>query len=136
MLQTCAVIAQKRVRSARGSVSAYHQAELAKLVERVEEAVARYRAGEIDVYDVDEVIHRYSKAARKLWKFCWSRGSGSHALFAARTLDHICEARREAGFVLDRRPAVSQARDAYAAKNHPRRRQALDRDGVYDPGRT
>ena len=78
--------AERRV--ARERVSAYHEAELAKLVERVEDAVARYRAGENDVYDVDEVIHRYSKAARELWKFCWSRGSGSHVLFAARTLDY------------------------------------------------
>lgn len=74
-------------RAARERVSAYHEAELTKLVEHVEEAIARYRAGEIDVYDVDEVIHRYSKTARELWKFCWSGGSGSHVLFAARTLD-------------------------------------------------
>jgi hypothetical protein len=74
-------------RAARERVSAYHEAELAKLVDHVEQAIARYRAGEIDAVDVDEVIHRYSKAARELWKFCWSGGGGSHAVFVAGTLE-------------------------------------------------
>lgn len=73
--------------AARERVSAYHESELAKLVEHVEQAIARYRAGEIDIHDVDEVIHRYSKAARELWKFCWLGGGGSHVLFVARTLE-------------------------------------------------
>jgi hypothetical protein len=63
------------------------RAELAKLVERVEQALARYRTGEIDIHDVDDVIHRYSQAARELWKFRWARGGGSHVLFVARTLE-------------------------------------------------
>jgi hypothetical protein len=74
-------------RAARERVAAYHEAELAKLVEHVEEAIRRCRDGEISVHDVDDVIHHYSKAARELWKFCWSRGSGSHAVFVARALD-------------------------------------------------
>lgn len=74
-------------RAARERVSAYYEAELAKLVEHVENAIARYRSGDIDVHDVDEVIHRYSNAARELWKFCWSGGSGSHVVFVARTLE-------------------------------------------------
>ena len=74
-------------RAARERVSAYYEAELTKLVEHVEQAIARYRAGELDVHDVDETIHRYSKATRELWKFCWGRGSGSHPLFVARTLE-------------------------------------------------
>jgi hypothetical protein len=74
-------------RAARERVSAYYGGELAKLVEHVENAIARYRAGEIDVIDVDDVIHRYSKAARELWKFCWSGGGGSHVLFVAGTLE-------------------------------------------------
>jgi hypothetical protein len=68
-------------------VSAYYESELAKLVERVEKAIARYRTGEIDVHDVDDVIHHYSKAARELWKFCWSRGGGSHTVFIARSIE-------------------------------------------------
>jgi hypothetical protein len=73
-------------RAARERVSAYYEAELAKL-DRVEDAVRRYRAGEIDVHDVDAVIHRHSKATRELWKFCWSGGSGSHMVFVARALE-------------------------------------------------
>jgi hypothetical protein len=74
-------------RAARERVSAYYEAELAKLVERVEQALARYRAGEIDIHEVDDVIHRYSSAARELWKFCWSQATGSHTVFVARTLE-------------------------------------------------
>ncbi len=66
-------------RAARERVSSYYDAELAKLVERVEQAIARYRVG--------EVIRRYAKATRELWKFCWSGGSGSHLVFVARTLE-------------------------------------------------
>ena len=73
--------------AARERVSRYYETELVKLVERVEQTIARYRVGEIDVHEVDEVIHRYSKAARQLWKFCWSTGSGSHVVFVARTLE-------------------------------------------------
>lgn len=74
-------------RAARERVATYHEAELAKLVQRVEQVIARHRTGEIGVYGVDEVIHRYSKAARELWKFCWSGGSGSHVLVVAGTLE-------------------------------------------------
>jgi phosphate uptake regulator len=74
-------------RAARERVSSYYDAELAKLVERVEQAIARYSVGEIDVHDVDEVIRRYARAARELWRFCWSGGSGSHLVFVARTLE-------------------------------------------------
>ena len=66
-------------RVARALVATYHEAELAGLVEHVAEAIERYRAGELDVHDVDEVIHRYHKAARDLWKFCFGGGSGTYA---------------------------------------------------------
>ena len=83
-------------RAARERVSRYYETELAKLIEHVERAIARYRAGEVDVHDVDGVIHRYSKAARELWKFCWSRGAGSDLVFVVRTLEM-----REAGDEVD-----------------------------------
>jgi hypothetical protein len=53
-------------RAARERVSSYYDAELARLVERVEQAIARYRVGEIDVHDVDEVIRRYARALEVL----------------------------------------------------------------------
>jgi hypothetical protein len=50
-------------RAALERVSDYYESELAQLVEHVEKAIARYRTGETDVHDVDDVIHHYSKAA-------------------------------------------------------------------------
>jgi hypothetical protein len=79
--------AKSERRAARERVSRYYESELAKLIDRVDEAIARYRDGEIGLHDVDGVIHRYSKAKRALWKFCWSTGSGLHVLFVARTLE-------------------------------------------------
>lgn len=76
-------------RAARASVAAYHEAELAGFVEHVAEAIERYRAGKIDVFAVDEVMYRYQKAARELWKFCWGRGSGSHVEMVVSTLERL-----------------------------------------------
>jgi hypothetical protein len=74
-------------RIARALVATYHEAELAGLVEHVAEAIERYRAGELDVRDVDEVIHRYQKAARELWKLCFLGGSGAYVETVAATLE-------------------------------------------------
>lgn len=76
-------------RVARASVDAYHETELATLVEHVAEAIERYRAGKIDVHEVDEVMYRYQKAARELWKFCWGRGSGSHVEVVVAALERL-----------------------------------------------
>lgn len=71
-------------RAARATVGEYHAARLAELIEHVREALARYDAGEIDAFDLDNVIHHYKRATQELWKFCV--GGGAHVLFAARTL--------------------------------------------------
>ena len=71
-------------RAAQAAVGGHHAAQLAELIEHVREALARYDAGEIDAFDLDEVIHHYKRATQELWKFCV--GGGSHVLFAARTL--------------------------------------------------
>jgi hypothetical protein len=70
-------------RAARERVSSYYDAELATLVEQVERAIARHRAGEIDVRDVDELIHRYSKAARNCGS---SAGRGARAPISSSSL--------------------------------------------------
>lgn len=57
-------------RAARGAVAAYNEAELAKLVERVGEAVDGFRTGQLDAFEVDQVLFQYSRAAKELWKFC------------------------------------------------------------------
>jgi DNA-binding NtrC family response regulator len=78
-------------RTARALVTAYHEARLAELIEHVAEALERYRQGELDAFEVDDVIHRYKRAARELWKFCWSGGSGSGVELVARTLEQLAD---------------------------------------------
>jgi hypothetical protein len=46
-----------------------------------------YRAGEVDVFAVDETIHRYHRAAGELWKFCWAGGGREHLERVASLLD-------------------------------------------------
>ena len=60
--------AERRV--ARSVVAEYHQAELDDLVTRVGEAIDRYRVGDLDAFDVDQVLFQYSRAAKELWKYC------------------------------------------------------------------
>ena len=57
-------------RAAREIVAAYHEEQLAELVQRVKLAIERFQAGETDAFEVDEVIFQYSRAAKELWKFC------------------------------------------------------------------
>jgi hypothetical protein len=57
-------------RAARSVVVAYHQGELKSLLARVAEAVDRYREGELDAFDLDQVLFQYSRAAKDLWKYC------------------------------------------------------------------
>ena len=77
----------KRERRAdRALVAAYHEARLGELVDHVAAAVDRFRAGEQDAFDVDEVLHHYQRAARELWKFCWLAGAGAGVERTARLL--------------------------------------------------
>jgi hypothetical protein len=80
---------KERRRTARALIATYHEAELAGLLEHVAEAIEGYRRSELDAFDVDEVIHRYTKAARELWKFCVLGGSGSHVETLAATLERL-----------------------------------------------
>ena len=48
----------------------YREDQLGELVRRVKVATERFQAGEIDAFEVDEVIFQYSRAAKELWKFC------------------------------------------------------------------
>ena len=51
-------------------VLAYHRQQLRELQERVREGFARLDRGEIDSFDLDRLIHHYSRSAKELWKFC------------------------------------------------------------------
>jgi hypothetical protein len=64
-----------RRRAAREVIAAYHDEQLRALLERVREGFVRLDAGEIDAFDLDELIHHYKRSARELWKFCGSSGS-------------------------------------------------------------
>jgi hypothetical protein len=57
-------------RQTREAEAAYHEAELAELLAHVAEAIDRFRSGELEALDVDEVLFQYSRAAKELWKFC------------------------------------------------------------------
>jgi hypothetical protein len=61
-------------RADREAVGAYHEAELARLLEHVRVGFARYDAGEIDAFELDELIHHYKRAAQKLWLACVGTG--------------------------------------------------------------
>ena len=56
--------------AAREAVAAYHEGQLAALVERVGVAIDRFRGGQLDAFDVDQALFQYSRAAKELWKFC------------------------------------------------------------------
>lgn len=68
-------------------MGAYHEAELAKLIEHVRAGLTRYDGGVIDAFEFDEIVHRYKRATQKLWSFC--TGSGAHVEMAARTLEWL-----------------------------------------------
>jgi hypothetical protein len=73
-------------RAAKKAVADYHEARPGELIEHIAIAIDGYRAGEVDAYTVDETIHPYHRAARELWKFCWSGGSGTHSEMIAHIL--------------------------------------------------
>jgi hypothetical protein len=69
----------------REAVGAYHEAQLKLLLERVREGLARYDAGAIDAFELDELLHRYKRATQKLWSACV--GSGSQVEHMPRRLE-------------------------------------------------
>ena len=74
-------------RAARQLIGEYHQAQLRALLEHVRAGFARLDAGEIDEFDLDDLIHHYKRSAAELWKFCGS--SGGQWLRAAHTLTYL-----------------------------------------------
>ncbi len=60
---------------ARELVAAYHQEQLGRLLDHLRDGFVKLDAGEIDEFELDDLIHRYKKAAAKLWGFCTVGGS-------------------------------------------------------------
>lgn len=81
-------------RAARELVAGYHRAELRKLLNHVRDGCERLDAGQIDEFELDQLIHQYKRAATKLWTFCGS--SGGQWLQAAKALRYL-EATGESG---------------------------------------
>ena len=88
MIEETAASSKARRRADLALVGTYYEARLAELLERVREGFAGYDAGELDAFDLDDLIHRYKRATRELWKFCGSV-TGSQAGFIARTLEEM-----------------------------------------------
>jgi hypothetical protein len=76
-------------RAAREVIAAYHQAQLRALLEHVRSGFAQLDAGDIDEFDLDDLIHHYKRSAAELWKFCGS--TGGQWLQAATTLTYLRE---------------------------------------------
>jgi hypothetical protein len=72
-------------RAARATIGAYNEAQLRLLLDRVRDGFSRLDAGEIDAFELDELIHRDKRSARELWKFCGQ--TGSDWVTSARTLE-------------------------------------------------
>lgn len=51
-------------------MAAYHESQLAALIEHVGVEIDRFRDGELNAFGVDRVLFQYSRAAKELWKFC------------------------------------------------------------------
>ena len=51
-------------------IGEYHEQQLRLLLERVRAGFEQLDAGEIDPFDLDDLIHRYKRFTRKLWSFC------------------------------------------------------------------
>jgi hypothetical protein len=76
-------------RAARELIAAYHESQLRTLLEHVRTGFTELDAGEIDEFDLDDVIHHYKRSAAELWKFCGS--SGGQWQQAANTLRYLRE---------------------------------------------
>lgn len=66
-------------------VGRYYEEQLAALLERVREGFARYDAGELDAFELDDLVWHYKRATRELWKFCGNT-TGSHTRIVAATI--------------------------------------------------
>ena len=83
-------------RADRALIAAYHEAQLANLLERVRAGFAAYDAGQLDAFGLDDIIHRYKRAASKLWSFCV--GTGSQVEMAIRPLEWLRAEGNEPGW--------------------------------------
>ena len=64
-----------RRKAAQQMVGRYHEEQLRLLLKHVREGFEKLDAGEIDPFELDDLIHHYKRSAQKLWSFCNSGGT-------------------------------------------------------------
>ena len=64
-----------RRKAARELIGRYHDEQLRLLLDHVRDGFEGLDSGELDPFELDELIHRYKRSAQKLWSFCGSSGS-------------------------------------------------------------
>jgi hypothetical protein len=74
-------------RADRALVGDYHREKLGELLEHVRAGFAAYDTGQIDAFELDEIIQQYKRATVELWKFCVGRGSGSGVELASHAIE-------------------------------------------------
>ena len=79
-------------RAARHLISAYHQEQLRILLEHVRSGFAQLDSGEIDEFELDDLIYHYKRSAAGLWKFC---ELPRNATYAAGSITDLREQGRE-----------------------------------------
>ena len=85
-----------RRRAARQMIGDYHELQLRLLLDHVRDGFAKMDAGEIDPFDLDDLIHHYKRSAAKLWTICRSsRGQLLRPL--TRSPTRASTAKRQAG---------------------------------------
>lgn len=84
--------AKARRRADRALLATYHEAKLADLLEHVRAGFSAYDSGQIDAFQLDDVIHQYKRSAQELWKFCTV--SGAEVERAVRAVE-LCKAENE-----------------------------------------
>lgn len=55
---------------AREAVLRYNESMLGVLLRHVADTIDLYRDAELNAFQVDRVMFKYSRAAKELWKFC------------------------------------------------------------------
>lgn len=74
---------------AQALVAAYHQEQLRVLLEHVRSGFDQLDAGEIDEFELDDLIHRYKRATKNLWVFC--EAGGGQPFYSADVITQLRE---------------------------------------------
>ncbi len=64
--------ATARRKAARKLIGQCHENQLRRLLEHVREGFEQLDRGDIDPFELDELIHHHKRSAQKLWSFCGS----------------------------------------------------------------